>query len=185
MSTKKMYVLLFALVFGVGSVVGCPTAGDDDDDASGDFEAGLFLFSTVAVDDGCINGAAEALYMPDGPGVPVVWEEAIELPSFDELPKTYSIPLPDPFHDMQVTITSPGTDQLAFEGGDNLDVLLDEDVYGDCLVDNDIAALITVHDADNVVGSATLTTTNVRGDNCPQFEADPCDVVLEIEAVRQ
>ncbi len=183
MSARWLFVMTVVLVASGALLVGCPS--DDDDDASGDFEAGMFEFSTVGVTDGCIGGAAEALYMPDGPSVPVVWEDTIELPAFDELPKTYTIPLPDPFHDMQITIDSPGEDQFEMDGAENNDVLLDEDQYGDCMTDNDISALLTIQDNDSITGTSTLTVTNVRGDNCPQFEADPCDVVLDIEAVRQ
>ncbi len=184
MSARWMLVMSVVLLACGALLVGCPVEGDDDD-AAGDFEAGMFEFSTVGVTDGCIGGAAEALYMPDGPSVAVVWEDTIELPAFDELPKTYTIPLPDPFHDMQITIDSPGEDQFELSGAENNDVYLDEDQYGDCMTDNDISALLTVQDADTIVGTSTLSVTNVRGDNCPQFEADPCDVVLDIEAVRQ
>lgn len=183
MSVRWLSAMSVVLLAGSALLIGCPV--DDDDDASGDFEAGMFEFSTVGVTDGCIGGAAEALYMPDGPSVPVVWEDVIELPAFDELPKTYSIPLPDPFHDMEITIDSPGADQFEMTGAENNDVYLDEDQYGDCMTDNDISALLTVQDADTITGTSTLSVTNVRGDNCPQFETDPCDVVLDIEAVRQ
>ncbi len=183
MTVKQSWLLsLIALLCGA-VLVGCPAA-DDDDDASGEFEAGMFEFSTVGVTDGCIGGAAEALYMPDGPSVPVVWEDAIELPAFSELPKTYTIPLPDPFHDMEITIDSPGEDQFVMEGAENNDVYLDEDQYGDCLTDNDISAVLTLQDNDTITGTSTLSVTNVRGDNCPQFDADPCEVVLDIEAAR-
>lgn len=183
MTARWLFVMSVVLVAGGALLIGCPV--DDDDDASADFEAGIFEFSTTGVSDGCMGGAAEALYMPDGPSVPVVWVDTIELPAFDELPKTYTIQLPDPFHDMEITIDSPGDDQFAMDGAENNDVYLDEDQYGDCMTDNDIAALLTVQDNDTITGTSTLTVTNVRGDNCPQFESDPCDVVLDIEAVRQ
>jgi len=173
-------ICLPLLALGV-VLAGCP--GNDDDAA--DFEAGMFVFTTLAVDDGCLGGAAEALYMPDGPETPVEWVDAIEVPAFAELPKTYTISLPDPYHDMEIEVTSPGEDQFAFDGAENLDVLLDEETYDDCMVDNDISAVITVEDNDNLSGSATLSTTNVRGDSCPEFDADPCDIVLDISAARQ
>ena len=63
--------------------------------------------------------------------------------------------------------------------------MLDEETYADCMVDNDIAALVTVLDNDTLSVSATLSTTNVRGETCPAFDSDPCDIVLDIEATRQ
>jgi len=187
MFDRGLWLCIPLLGLGV-ALVGCPDNDDDDDDddtVSGEFEAGMFVFTTLAVDDGCLGGAAEALYMPDGPDTPVEWVDAIEVPSFSELPKTYTIQLPDPYHDMEIEVTSPGEDQLAFDGAENLDVLLDEETYPGCLVDNDISAVLTVQDNDTITGSATLSTTNVRGDACPLFDADPCDIVLDISAARQ
>ena len=177
-----MYRLL-TLVACAALFAGCP--GTDDDDADGDFEAGQFDFSTVGANDACTDGALEVIYMPEGQGVPSAWQYPIELPAFDDLPKDVDIQLQAPFNDMNVTITSPGDDQFAIEGEENLGVSLDPDTYEDCVVDYSIDALLTLQDNDNLTGNVTLHTGGWTGDDCPQVDSDPCDITLEVEAARQ
>ena len=190
---------LMMLLIPLGLVLlGCP-AGDDDDDVSDDdvsdddasdddvaggFEAGQFAFATHAVDDGCLNGAAEAIYMPQGPAVPEEWDSAIEIPSFDQLPATYTIDLPDPIGPLEITLEDGAGDQFVMQPAVLEDMLFDETIYPDCIVDATVAATLNVQTNDHITGSVTLTNTNYEGASCPNVQSDPCDVVLDVQADR-
>jgi len=180
-------LLLLALPLGL-VLIGCPAADDDDDvaddDTAGGFEAGQFAFATHAVDDGCLNGAAEAIYMPQGPAVPEDWDSAIELPSFDLLPSTYTIDLPDPIGSLEITLEAGTGDQFVMQEAVLEDMLFDETSYPDCIVDAAVAATLNVQTDDHVTGTVSLTNTNYEGTSCPQVQADPCDVVLDVQADR-
>ncbi len=175
--------LLTLMILGIlgALAIGCPAADDDDDD--GAFTAGSFGFATVGVTDACTDGALEVVYMPEGAGTPSDWQYPIELPAFEDLPAMVDIQLQDPFNDMTVEISSPGDDQFAINGEENLGVDLDPDTYEDCIVDYNIDALLTLQDNDNLTGTVTLHTSNWTGDDCPAT-AD-CDVTLDVEASRQ
>jgi len=180
-----MKLLTWTMVLALGLfMMGCP-GGDDDDDASGDFYAGSFMFSTVGVDDACTDGALEVIYMPDGSDVPSEWQYPVELPAFEDCPVDVAIQLQDPFKDITVTMTSPGEDQFAIESEDMLGVELDPDTYEECVVDYNIDALLTLQDTDTLSGTVTLHTSNWVGANCPQVDSDPCDITLDIEVVRE
>ena len=181
---------LLLLVLPLGLVlIGCATDDDDDtampdDDVAGDFEAGQFAFATHAVDDGCLNGAAEAIYMPEGPAVPEDWESAIELPSFDQLPSSYTIDLPAPIGPLQITLEDGADDQFVMQAAVLEDMLFDEIAYPDCVVDATVTATLNVQTNDHVTGSVSLTNTDYEGTSCPQVQSDPCDVVLDVQADR-
>lgn len=189
------YLLLLMTVLPL-ALLGCPSdddddsgAGDDDvaddDDAADEFEAGQFTFSTHAVDDGCLGGAAEAIYMPEGPGVPRVWEDPIELPSFDSLPTTYTIQLPDPLDSMEITVEAGATEgQFVMNSGELNDTLFDEDNYPNCTVDSAVSSVLNVQTNDHLSGTVTLENTDYQGDTCPVPDGDPCTVVLDIQADR-
>jgi len=165
------------------ALLGCP-AGDDADDTAAAFEGGDFEFSTHAVDDGCLSGAAEAIYMPQGPSVPELWEDPIELPAFEDLPATYTIQLPDPLDSLQITVTAGGAGEFVVEGAHLEDTLFDEDTYPDCTVDSDVDSVLTVQTNDHLTGTITLQNTDYQGDSCPVVEGDPCSVVLDVQADR-
>jgi len=164
-------------------MLGCPEGDDDDDDAG--FTAGSFLFSTVAVDDACTDGALAVIYMPEGAEVPSDWQYPVELPAFEDCPVDVDVQLQDPFKDITVTMTNPGEGQFAIDSEDMLGVELDPDTYEECVVDYNIDAVLTMEDADTFSGTVTMHTSNWVGANCPDIDADPCDITLDIEAVRQ
>lgn len=177
---KKNLLILVVLGILGALVIGCPAADDDDD---GEFTAGSFAFLTVGVSDACVDGALEVVYMPEGAATPSAWGYPIELPAFEDMPATVDIQLQDPFNDMTVEITSPGDDQFAINGEENLGVDLDPDTYDDCVVDYNIDALLTLSDNDNLTGTVSLHISNWAGDDCPA--STDCDVTLDVEAARE
>ncbi len=189
--TRYLLLLLTALPL---ILLGCPagddddddsTGGGDDDDAADEFQAGQFEFSTHAVDDGCLGGAAEVIYMPEGPTVPRVWDYAIELPDFDSLPSTYTIQLPEPLDTMEITVEAGATEgQFVMNSGQLIDTLFDEDNYPNCTVDSAVSSVINVQTNDHLTGTVTLENTDYQGDTCPVPDSDPCSVVLDIQVDR-
>jgi hypothetical protein len=164
--------------------------GDKDDTAGFDpttFEGGTFQFTTTAVDDGCYDGSFEPIFMPDGAGTPNDWAATTELPSWADLPSTYSLGLPDPFLAMEVTVEEGGDALMVLAPTDQPDaVALDADNFPDCMVQITISADLTIIDADNITGTATLETAGFEADpdNCPVVTSDPCEISLDITAAR-
>lgn len=184
--TNRLPLLATLLIFPLLALLpGCPAGDDDDDDDTAPFETGQFEFTTHGVDDGCLNGAGESLYMPEGPSVPVVWDDLLELPSFDDLPKTYTIPLPAPINEMEITIDSDQADQFEISSEGLQGILFDEDNYANCIVSADVSAVFNVQTNDHVTGSITMVSSDFQGDTCPVFESDPCSMVLDVQADRQ
>ncbi len=186
------YLLLLLTILPL-ALMGCPGGDDDDDSAPGGddddaaeaFAAGQFEFSTHAVDDGCLGGAAEAIYMPEGPSVPRVWDYPIELPDFDSLPSTYTIQLPDPLDTMEITVEAgAGDNQFVMNSGHLEDTPFDEDNYPDCTVDSSVTSVLNVQTNDHVTGTVTLENTDYQGATCPVPDGDPCTVTLDIQADR-
>ncbi len=146
-----------------------------------DFTSGDFQFRTLAVSDGCLDGAMNVLFMPEGE--PADFPDPIYLPGVDDLPATYEIDLPDPFSEMTVTVTGDG-ESLHVEGAENTGVEFDADTYPGCLVDTIIDVALVIDSADTAHGTAVLTTSNFDGESCPEPDDDPCDVVATLEADR-
>lgn len=173
-------------VFLFLSFVAC---GDKENDSGTDanseagFEAGTFQFTNQEVSDQCLDGGFNVLFLPDG--TPNDWQNTIELPAEADLPSTYSIQLQEPFSAMEVTVSSGGDGILAIEEATQEGVLFNEDSYADCVVDLSIEASITIVDSNNVNGVATFSVVNSAGDTCPEFQAAPCNILLDFTGVRQ
>jgi len=150
-----------------------------------DWVGGDFQFETLAAKDQCLGGALEALFMPEGPAVPHEFEYLIALPSFDELPSSYTVDLRAPFVEMPVTVDSDDGETLQIRGSVMESVKLGF-AYGDCLVTMTVDLDLTPTSADTAEGDAVITITDPRGDDelCPIFDASPCPVELELLATR-
>jgi len=165
---RTLSILLLA------ALCGCPTSSDDDEFLGGDFQ-----FETYGVTDACFDGGFEALFMPDGPDTPNEWGDPIYIPPEDELPSTYNIAMPDPFNDMEVTVSGDADSRLV-DGAANLGVELDPDDYPGCLVDMDIDVDLVVDSATEVHGTAVLHTSSFDEGTCPAVDTDPCDITLDL-----
>jgi hypothetical protein len=160
--------------------------GDKDGDFDpADFEAGSFVFTSVAVSDACLDGAFSTLFLPEGDGTTSDWQYPVELPATADLPASYTVQIQDPFGDVAVTVTDGGPGLMTIDGAAITGVEFNADSYPDCLVDMDVGVEIVIDDNDTVHGTATMSTSNVVGDSCPVFSADPCAVVLDFDGVRQ
>jgi hypothetical protein len=166
----------------------CACGGDAGDAAFdlADWTGGDFQFYTVQVDDQCLDGALEALFMPEGPTNRHAFEDPIYLPGYEELPLSYDISLRDPFVGMPVTVTEGDGGMLEVRGSVMESVELGQVAYGDCVVTMSVDADLLPVAADQADGNATVSITDARGDDgrCPVFAVDPCAVALVIEAER-
>jgi hypothetical protein len=174
---KKMIWLLTPMI-----LIGCSKGDDTGAFDASQFEGGTFQFTNNAVSDGCFDGAFDALFLPDG--TPNDWSTTTELPSWGDMPSTYTIQLQDPFDQMEITVSASGTTGMTMAGAVQEDVQMDADNYPDCYVDMVIDAELTIVDADNVQGQATLNTSDIDATSCPAFTADPCDILLDLTATR-
>jgi len=162
----------------------------DDDDADygdpADYSGGQFQFTTLAVDDGCLDGALEVLFMTEGPEVPKAWDYPTYLPSFAEMPTTYSIDLREPFLGIVVTVDDAGNNRMVVEDAVMEEVLLGEDRYGDCVVTMTCDVDLTVVGETRVEGSTAIAISDPRGedDRCPVFDSSPCTMTLTLVADR-
>ena len=154
-------------------------------DLSG-WTGGDFDFQTVSVDDGCLSGAFEALFMPDGPATPHNFGYPIYIPSYADLPENYSIDLRDPFVEMPVNVDSADGLTYSIRGSVMESVELGSSAYGDCVVTMSVDADLTPVTLDMAEGSAEINISDARGsdDLCPVFESDTCVVSLGLSATR-
>ena len=161
--------------------------GDDDDITQGnpaDYVGGEFQFATNAVDDGCLDGALEVLFMPDGPASPDDWQYPTHLPSFDEMPTTYAIDLREPFVGIVITMEDAGNHKMMIEDAVMQEVLLGEDRYGDCVVTMTCDADLQVWSPGYVAGTTSIAISDPRGADarCPVFDQLPCTMTLTLAA---
>lgn len=154
----------------------CP-GGDQRAELTG----GDYQFFTVAAEDACLDGALEAVFMPEGPATPHPFEFPVGLPAPDATPSTYDVSFREPFVGMTVTVESDG-DTLVIADSVIQAVRLDADRYGDCDVTISIDAVITPVGSNTADGEANLSISNPRGseNRCPAFDADPCQVTLTL-----
>ncbi len=178
-----MWALLFIIACGTDKDV----ADSDSEPAPEPFEwaAGEFQFETVSVRDACLGGALEVLFMPDGPEDPHKFEYPIFLPSYEELPSSYTVDLREPFVEMPVTVDSDDGETLQIRGSVMEAVELGI-AYGDCVVTMTVDLDLTPSSANTAEGDAVITITDPRGEEalCPVFDDSPCAVDLNLIAVR-
>ncbi len=181
-------MLLFLLTLACGAdkdaSEGSGSAGSGDIE---NWSGGDFQFQTMAVDDGCLGGANEALFMPEGPATPHDFEYLIYIPDYGDLPEVYTIDLRKPFVEMPVRVDSDDGLTYQVRGSVMDDVELGSTAYGDCAVTMTVDADLTPVSGSTAEGSATITISDPRGDDgrCPVFDAQPCTVELELTATKE
>ncbi len=185
MSARLIHLpLLMALL-----VAGCEADDDSQQDPEREvlrleeLTGGDYQFYTLAVSDGCLDGALEALFMPAGPATRHAFEYPVYLPSADELPISYSVDFREPFMGMDVTVDRLDDSTLDVDGSTMQAVALGG-TSGDCVADMEADAEIWPVASDEVEGAAVIEVRDPRGDDelCPVFDADPCQVALTLAA---
>ena len=145
--------------------------------------SGNYQFYTLAVDDACLDGALEAVFMPNGPEAPHPFEFPVFLPAPQDAPLTYDVDFRAPFVGMTVTVTADG-ERLSIADSVMPSVRLNADRYGDCDVTITVAAELAPEAADQLGGTASLSLSDPRGQDgrCPPVDSDPCALSLTLRA---
>ena len=166
----------------VGSfIIAAFVAGCAQVDTPVEHRAGDYQFYTLAVEDGCLDGAMEALFMPNGPEASHAFAYPVYVAGLEELPSTYPIDLREPFMGMTVTLTAGDDGTIKLRGSVMDDVSLG-DIYGDCVSTMTVDADFTPLTSTELEGRAWIDISNPRGAEglCPVFDADPCEVQLSL-----
>jgi hypothetical protein len=163
------------------------TAASDSDEAAGPWPGGTFDMETSGVDEGCANGAATVLFIPEGVGAPHPWPSPVTFPSWPEMtsPAIIAIEFGPPLDTVEVSVRQgdlQGT--LRITGADQTEVLFDDASFSDCRVDLSITAGIVLDAGDTISGTALLTVTEARGETCP-VATTPCLIVLDFLGARR
>ncbi len=161
--------------------------GCTEDDTEAAYEGGTFTITIQDVKDDCYDGTFSVIFMPEG--TPTDFQNAVDLPAFEDLPADSTVTLQDPFSDLDVTWEQgDAEDQIVIADATQIDVVLDADSYGDCTVDMVVNVDVTVLDADNIEASAVLTTSGFEHDDCPAVTLDTddsCDITLSLTGANQ
>ncbi len=149
----------------------------------GDWVEGDYQFTTLAVHDTCLDGALEALFMPDGPANEWDFEFPIFVPHPNNTPNSYNVDFREPFVGMPVTVEA-GEAALEVRGGVMEAVLLNEAQYGDCVATMSVDADFVAVEAGLLAVEGRIAVSNLRGDEgrCPALDTDPCQVTLDVRA---
>jgi len=169
----QRFLSLFLILGACGG-----SGGDPDSLVAGDYQ-----FYTVAMEDHCLDGALETLFMPEGPGKEHAFEYEIYIPHYDELPTSFAIDLREPFVGMDVSLDSEDGVTLQLRGAVMESVILGT-AYGDCTVTMQVDADILPMSEGKLEGVAWIDISDARGSEelCPVFSSDPCEVVLNLRA---
>ena len=157
------------------------------------FAAGNFQLTTHAVDDKCIDGGLDLLFMPNGKTSPYDFANLTEFPAFSALPKTYQITLQAPFSAMTITLQADGAGKMKVQGAEQKAVVVDSNNYGDCKADMTVDSAITIDSNDAISMTATITITKWdqgTDQKCPKSPTGGppptnCTVKLDIKGARK
>jgi len=149
-----------------------------------ELKGGDYQFYTEGVEDGCLDGALEALFMPEGPATPHPFEYPVYVPSLEELPMSYAVDFREPFVGMDVTVSQLDETTLQVDGDTMPDVELGV-ASGDCAADMEADALLWAVGEGALRGTADIAVRDPEGSEglCPVFDQDPCTVELVLSAV--
>lgn len=156
---------------------GCDPQEDGTQQLDFDFATGEFQVQTHAVDDRCLDGGLNLLFMPEGDDQPWEWPYPVTLHDPGELEATYTMELREPFGEMEVTATESAPAEQHLDIHPNPEVKLGEERFGDCIVELAGHGEVTLIGPDEVEGIIYIELSDPRGDDrCPADMADRCDV---------
>ena len=179
-------LLLAALI---GGAVGC-TSGEDVapiGPAFVDFTGGQFQLYVQTVDDKCLDGALEVLFMPEGNNTAYALKNVSFIPGLADLPSTYILKLQAPFEDMSITMASDNAGGMQVINATQSAVLLGVPGSEDCRGDIDFGGTVRIDSATQIALEVTATLTNLSSvtQTCPPLETHPCAASLAMTGVRE
>jgi hypothetical protein len=180
-------MLTIMIILACGGNATDDKAAEDLGAAVAGWTGGDFDFQTISVKDQCLGGAFEALFMPDGPDTPHTFEHPVFIPSYGDLPQSYTIDFRAPFIEMPVTVDATDGQTYTIRGAVMEAVELGSYAYGDCVATMSVDADFSPVDANTATGDATISISNPRGEAglCPVFDSDDCVVKLGTQAIRR
>lgn len=151
--------------------------------APGEVAAGVYQLSVVTAQDGCLEGALELVFKPNGGEEPYALQNRTTLPGSSALPASGLIELEAPFSAMPVTWEAGDAGALVIRGGAIDDVLLGLASSPDCTADLVIDVDVTPSAAGvDVAANVTLSGVTSPTDTCPVIP-DGCLVSLQMVGV--
>lgn len=196
-STQRPIVILLALAVllpacsNSGTAAGSDGAGAMDMDMDTvepptDFAGGEFQLAVRNVDDACLDGGLDLLFMPEGTATPYDLQNPTYIAGWSELPKTYTMKLQAPFSDMEITMVSDGGTGMKIVDAMQQGVVLAVPGSDDCSAEIRFDAELRVLTASSIEVDtrATLSGLTSPTDSCPVLESDPCTVALDMIGTR-
>lgn len=169
----------------ISALVVCAACGSADGDDTIAFATGEFTVRTLVVDDQCLDGGLNLLFMPNGTDTPWEWPHSVTLLAEDELPRAYDITLRPPFGQMRVDAQDAGVNLQLLQGRTNEAVTLGEAQFGACVADMAARVQVQLDAPDAASGVAEITMSNPRGDDrCPVEMPAECTLLLSFDATR-
>lgn len=166
-------------------VWGCDGEDDAAEERDFSFPTGEFQVYTHSVDDRCLDGALNPLFMPEGDDDPWAWPYPITLYDPEQLDQTYELTLRDPFGDMEVTAREESALEQHLDIHANPDVKLGKERFGDCVVELGGQGQVQMVDSDEVEGIIFIELSDPGGDErCPADMPDHCEVNIGFTGTR-
>ena len=163
----------------------CDGDNGADDERDFSFSTGEFQVSTHGVDDRCLDGGLNLLFMPEGEDEPWAWPYSITLYDPEQLEQTYPLTLREPFGEMEVTASEASDLEQRLQIHPNDSVKLGEERFGDCVVELGGHGQVEMVDSDEVEGIIFLELSDPRGDErCPADMPEHCNVNVGFTGTR-
>lgn len=173
------------------AVIGC--ASDETKPAetpTTEWSSGSYLLTAHAVTDGCLDGAADLVALPDGNTRE--FTNPLSFPGSADDTFTTSLALVAPFTAVDVTFTKSGENTWTWEPASNDAVALGElsDAWNPCTADFDFGGEFTAEQTEDgkvrFVGTTSFILKTADGDACPALvKGTPCTVALDMIASPQ
>ncbi len=179
MNVQRLFVVAL-LTLAIITLAGC-----DDGDPDFPFDEGEFQIFTLLVDDQCLDGGLNPLFMPQGTEEPWAWPHLIRVYPPSALPQTYDLTLRPPFHEMSVTAERVSSTEQQLTVHPNPSVLIGPEQFGDCAVELSGTVHVDLTGSDQIEGVASLNLSDPGGDErCPADMPTSCAVLLSFEGTR-
>jgi len=176
----------------VALLVGC--AGEEDSNSAGntgaaflasEFTGGVFQLSVLSVDDSCLDGSLQLLFMPDGNLQPYQLANPTEFPAASELPSPFVVRLEAPFSTLPMELTGVDGNRLFVAEAQQNDVMLGVAGTGECTADMTFFVSLTVSSDDELALATSVILEGFDHPDCPAVQSTPCEVVLDMRGARQ
>lgn len=175
---------MFVGLAGCGDNSSTVIAGTSDP-LPADFAGGVFQLHVQDVDDRCLDGALEVLFMPGGGDGDYALINQTFIPGAADLPNSYVLKLEAPFNDMSITMEASPSG-MEFTDAVQSDVRLSVPGTDDCTADITFVGAVRIDSADAIGLTVTATLSDLQSptETCPVLQTQPCDATLSLRGAR-